>query len=118
MSHGETSCVLMPAVQKWNASHGADMKRQNIVCSVLWDIPEAKATFEAHGLSPLTADLGDLLDAFLRELDMPRSLSSVGIGEEQFQALAESSMKDAWMATNPVPITSPQSTLEILDMCK
>ena len=108
----------MPAVHKWNASHGADLERQRLVCSTLWDIEIARQTFEARGLSPATADLGDLLDAFLRQIGMPRSLSVFGIGEDRFQEVAQNSMQDAYMATNPVPITEPRSVVEILQMCR
>ncbi|KAL9105591.1 MAG: hypothetical protein Q9227_009249 [Pyrenula ochraceoflavens] len=118
VGHGETSCILMPAVHKWNAAHGADMERQKLVCSLLWEMQIAKQTFEARGLSPSTADLGDLLDAFLREIGMPRSLSDFAIGDDRFQELAVNSLRDPLLATNPVPITEPQPVVEILEMCR
>ena len=79
---------------------------------------EACAVFEARGLAESDADLGDLIDAFVRELGMPRSLAEFGIGEGGFEEIAKACMKDAWLATNPVPITESRPVFEILQMCK
>ena len=62
------------------------------------------------------ADLGDILDAVIRELGMPRSLADVGIGRDQLEMLAENSLHDPLCQSNPVPLTQKSQVLEILEM--
>ncbi|KAF7346771.1 Dehydroquinate synthase-like protein [Mycena sanguinolenta] len=114
--HGKTSAVLMPAVHKYNAS--VNEKDQILVRSTLWSIPEAADLFQACGLQRNGADLGDLLDAVVRKLGMPRSLTEVGItGEEKLKLLARNSMADPYVHTNPRKIEKSEQVLEILRMC-
>ncbi|KAJ7640653.1 putative Fe-containing alcohol dehydrogenase [Mycena rosella] len=116
VSHGKTSAVLMPAVHKYNAS--VNEKDQSLVRSTLWSILEAADLFQARGLQRNGADLGDLLDAVVRRLGMPRSLTEVGItGEEKLQQLARNSMADPCVHMNPRKIERPEHVLEILRMC-
>lgn len=63
-----------------------------------------------------TADLGDVLDAIIRELGMPRSLADVGIGRDKLDMLAENSLHDPLCQSNPVPLTKKSQVLEILEM--
>lgn len=106
----------MTATHKYNAKVNA--KEQAAVCEVLWGIPEAQSTFIARGLEKVSADLGDLLDAFVRELRMPRSLTEVGItGKENLELLARNTLKDPYAKTNPIPLKTPEQVLEILTTC-
>jgi alcohol dehydrogenase class IV len=117
VGHGETSCILMTATHKYNAK--ANANEQAAVRKVLWGIDEARNVFECRGLGEETADLGDLLDAFVRELGLPRSLSEVGvIGEDKLEALAKNTLKDFYARTNPIPLKTPEQVMEILEMCK
>jgi hypothetical protein len=45
VGHRETSCILLPAVCKYNAKHGGVniRSRQKIVREILWGIPVAKS---------------------------------------------------------------------------
>lgn len=63
-----------------------------------------------------TADLGDILDAVIRELGLPRSLADVGIGRDKLDMLAENSLHDPLCLSNPVPLTEKSQVLEILEM--
>jgi alcohol dehydrogenase class IV len=69
-----------------------------------------------RGLDAETSSLGDVVEAFVKELDLPASLKEVGVGREQFDKLAENSMKDRCIPTNPVPITRAQEIKVILMM--
>ena len=60
------------------------------------------------------AAAGDLLDAFIGGLGMPRSLAAVGIGPESFDMIAEAAMKTPWVPRNPRPIAGPADVREIL----
>ena len=118
VGHGETSCILLPAVCKWNGKQSANnVERQELMAKVFWDIDVARERFEARGLEEGKADLGDLIDVIVRELGMPRSLKEVGIGREKFEALAVNSLEDKCTQANPAKIDKKEQVLEILDMC-
>ncbi|XPS74008.1 hypothetical protein M3J09_006136 [Ascochyta lentis] len=116
VGHGETSCVLMTATHKYNFKVNA--KEQSAVCNVLWDIPEVCSVFRAHNLDKASADLGDLLDTFVRELELPRSLTEVGItSQKELELLARHTLKDPYAKTNPIPLRTPEQVMEILIAC-
>ena len=117
VGHGETSCILLPAVCKWNAKQHANVERQELMTKVFWAIDIARAKFEARGLDAGTADLGDLIDVIVRELGMPRSLEAVGVGRDRFGDLAANSLEDKCTQANPARIDREEQVLEILDMC-
>ncbi|TVY84468.1 Dehydrogenase [Lachnellula suecica] len=117
VAHGETSCILMTPTQKYNAKVNA--REQAAVQKVLWGIEEAKAVFLSKGLTEEQSDLGDLLDAFVRALGLPRSLTEVGVtGEDKLQTLSVNSLKDLYARTNPIPLKTPEQVMDILQMCK
>lgn len=95
--HGYTSCVMSPYVLEWNAED--DASRQGRILSAL-------------GATYPTAS--EALDAFIRGLGMPRTLTEVGVGEERFEQIAEYTMLDIWGRTNPRTVSSPADILEIL----
>ncbi|CZT22971.1 related to Fe-containing alcohol dehydrogenase [Ramularia collo-cygni] len=112
VGHGETSCILLPAVCAYNV--GVNAERQRKVRDVLWADEDVARLFDARGLQD--ADLSQLLDVFIAELGMPRSLKAVGIGEDKLDLLAENSLRDRWSATNPRPLKSKEDVMEILKM--
>lgn len=112
--HGETSCILMPAVAKYNARVNATQQAR--VVAVLWKDAFIASVLEARGLRKDNADLGDALDAIIRELQMPRDLTSVGVKRKDLEKIAENSLNDPWCKTNPVPLTDQKQVLEILAM--
>lgn len=114
--HGETSCILLPAVCKYNAK--ATEGKRAMMRDVLWDIPMCRELFSSKGLDEGLADLGDLMDVVIRKLEMPRTLRQKGITGEKMRELARMSLKDTWLATNPVPLTSEDEVLEVLQMVK
>jgi len=114
VGHGETSCILLPAVCKYNKKVNED--KQKGVEKILWADAEVKSVLQKRGLQESTADLGDCLDVIFTELGMPRSLGVMGVGEDKFDALAEHSLADRWCATNPIPLKNKDQVLEILGM--
>ncbi|MCJ1381246.1 hypothetical protein MMC17_004355 [Xylographa soralifera] len=117
VGHGETSCILLPSVCKYNAKYKANVERQKYVTALLWGIPVVRGFLGARSLVEEKADLGDVLDAVIREFGMPRSLKEVGVGRERFAELAVNSLSDPLLPTNPVPIDSKEQVMEILEMC-
>ena len=49
-------------------------------------------------------------------LGMPRSLTAVGITEDQLDLIAEYTMLDFWSRTNPREISGPDDVRGILEM--
>ena len=59
---------------------------------------------------------GDVLDAFIAGLGMPRSLGAVNIGAENFDLMAEQAMGTPWVPRNPRSIAGPAQVCEILEL--
>ncbi|KAJ0423992.1 alcohol dehydrogenase [Aspergillus carlsbadensis] len=116
VGHGETSCILLPAVCKFNARHNANTDRQTRLRDFLLKQEIVTNVLESRGLKKEDVDLGDVLDAVIRELGMPRSLGDVGVGRDKLDGLAQNSLHDRWCRTNPVPLNEKGQVLEILEM--
>jgi maleylacetate reductase len=97
--HGHTSCIMLPAVMRWNKT--ANAERQAMVA----------ATMGQPG-----KDAGDLLDACIGGLGMPRSLSAVKVGSENFDRIAEQAMGTPWVPRNPRHIDDARQVREILEL--
>lgn len=97
--HGHTSCIMLPAVMRWNRSANA-----------------AKQAKVAAAMGQPGKDAGDVLDAFIRGLGMPRSLGEVKIGREQFDRIATQAMGTPWVPRNPRPIPTPAEVKQILEL--
>jgi maleylacetate reductase len=97
--HGHTSCIMLPAVMRWNKSANADRQ----------------ATISA-AMSQAGIDASTALDVFIGDLGMPRSLGAVKIGRESFQRIADQAMGTPWVPRNPRRIDSPEQVREILEL--
>lgn len=115
VGHGETSCIMLSAVCKYNAAKGANIEQQESVAKILRVEPRIAKALEARGLSTTEASLGDILATVVEELEMPRTLKDVGIGRDKLELLAQHSLDDPWLAANPFPITTVEQVLEILE---
>lgn len=114
VGHGETSCVLLPAVCAYNMS--ANEERQLTVCRIFKSDTDTWPAIQQH-LHTLVKNVDNLphiLHAYFGLLGMPRSLAAVGVKEDQFEALAKNSLKDRHLPTNPIPITTAEQVVEIL----
>ena len=97
--HGHTSCIMLPSVMRWNKPANAD-----------------KQALVAAAMGHPGGDAGDVLDAFIRGLGMPRSLGDVKVGPDQFERIAKQAMGTPWVPRNPRPIAGPAQVREILDL--
>lgn len=114
VGHGETSCILLPAVCKFNAAHGANNDRQERCKQILLRDKTVVATLNDRDLEVL--DLGDILATVVEKLGLPRSLKDVHVGRDKLERLANNSLHDIWIKTNAVPIEHASQVLEILEM--
>ena len=96
--HGYTSCVMLPPVLRFNEPLNAE--RQAWVSEALGR-PGEKA--------------GDVVAALVAELGLPGTLRDVGVKLEQLDRIAEESMHDRWVHTNPRRIDGPPAVRGLLD---
>jgi maleylacetate reductase len=96
--HGYTSCVMLPHVLRFNAVVNAD--RQALVSDAL-------------GRPGMPA--ADAVAALIAGLGLPVRLRDVGVKEEQLDRIAELSMHDRWVHTNPRKIAGPAVVRDLLD---
>ncbi len=99
VSHGHTSCVLLPSVLRWNAAVNAD--RQETV----------SAAFERCGDAA-----ADVIEEFIALVGQPGSLRDVGIKKDQLDVIAEGGLENMMVRSNPRPITRASHIREILEM--
>jgi len=99
--HGLTSCVALPAVLQWNQGVADD--RQALVASLLgW--PDLSA---AEAVKTLATRLG-----------LPTTLAAIGIRPDQFLAIAEHTMHDRGVRSNPRKINGPEDIVAILELAR
>jgi maleylacetate reductase len=96
--HGYTSCVMLPHVLRFN--HPVNAEKQARVSEALGR-PEVPA---ADAVAELIAGLG-----------LPTRLRDVGVATEQLDLIAEGSMHDRWVHTNPRKIDGPAVIRTLLD---
>jgi maleylacetate reductase len=96
--HGYTSCVMLPHVLRFNEA--VNREKQMRVSEALGRPDEPAAEVVAE----LIAGLG-----------LPTRLRDVGVKPEQLEKIAENSMHDRWVHTNPRKIDGPAVIRELLD---
>jgi maleylacetate reductase len=89
MPHGETSCVMLPHVLRYNASVNGD--RQAVI---------------AASVGNPTTPLADIVGALVSRLGLPTRIRDAGVSQSVMAAVAEAALHDPLLATNPRPIKS------------
>ena len=97
MPHGETSCVMLPHVLRYNASVNRD--RQAVIAS----------SVGSHD-----TPLADIVAALISRLGLPTRLRDAGVSEKVIAAVAEAALHDPLLASNPRPITTLTEVTELL----
>ncbi len=97
--HGHTSCVMLPSVLHWNAPANA-----------------AQQAAVSEAFSRAGEPAGDVLADFIARLGQPGTLRAVGIARDQLDTIAEGSLGNMMVRSNPRPIDSAAQVREILDM--
>jgi maleylacetate reductase len=100
VAHGHTSCVMLPAVLKWNAKVNGERQ---------------KALSAAMGQPDTPA--GDLVARLVGGLDLPGTLRAVGIKRENIDDIAERALGYPQVTKlNPRPIRTASDVKEILEL--
>jgi len=89
MPHGETSCVMLPHVLRYNASVNGD--RQAVI---------------AASVGNPTTPLADIVAGLISHLGLPTRIRDTGVSETVMAAVAEAALHDPLLASNPRPIKS------------
>ncbi|KAK0615161.1 iron-containing alcohol dehydrogenase-like protein [Bombardia bombarda] len=118
VGHGETSCIMLPPVLRWNREHGDAwmVERQKLVLGAFWGDATVADALKRAGLSEATASAGDVVGAYVSELALPGSLKDVGIGRDKLHQLAINALGDRNTATNPLPVTRVEQVMQILEL--
>ncbi|HET7157188.1 MAG TPA: iron-containing alcohol dehydrogenase [Hyphomicrobiaceae bacterium] len=97
--HGHTSCVMLPAVLKWNAAVNGERQ---------------KALAEAMGAPGRPTS--DLVKELIAGLDQPVTLRGVGIKRENLDEIARRALAYHPVQVNPRPIKTEADVMEILEL--
>lgn len=96
--HGYTSCVMLPHVMRFNQAVNAE--RQKLVSEALGRPGEPAA---------------EVLAELIAELGLPRTLRAVNVSADLLDRIAEESMHDPCVHTNPRKIEGPATVRQLLD---
>jgi maleylacetate reductase len=98
MSHGYTSCVMLPHVMRWN--------RPNT--------QSAQARI-AQALGRPDGDAAEAVAELVAALGLPTRLRDQGVRREDFPVIARGAMTNLWVRTNPRPIRGEDDVIELLE---
>ncbi|QQS14027.1 MAG: iron-containing alcohol dehydrogenase [Rhodospirillales bacterium] len=96
--HGYTSCVMLPAVLRYNNAVTAERQKRIV------------AAFDRPGVAA-----ADCVADLVKALGLPSTLREVGLKREQFDAVAKAAMQNLWVRTNPRPIPDTDAVKAILE---
>ena len=119
VGHGETSCILLPAVLEYNRVVNA--KEQAVAKNLIWNSSSfgVKTLLLDAGLDQQASTLGDALDVIFRQFGMPRTLKEVGVeGQEKLDIIAKNSVNDRCTRSNPRAMDKPELVMQVLEMVK
>src|SRR3984893_2712821 len=88
--HGYTSCIMLPHVLRFNHPVNAE-----------------KQAWVSEALSRPGEPAAEIVAGLIAGLGLPTRLRDVGVKPEQLDVIAENSMHDRWVHTNPRKIDGP-----------
>lgn len=98
VAHGYTSCVMLPHVLRFNLPVNA-----------------ARQAWVAEALGMPGGAAADAVAALVAALGLPQTLRDVGVRADQLDVIAEGSMHDRMVHTNPRKIDGPAVVRQLLD---
>ncbi len=96
--HGYTSCIMLPHVLRFNQPVNA-----------------ARQAWVSQALGHPDQPAADVVAALIAGLGLPGTLRAVEVKPEQLDEIAEGSMHDRWVHTNPRKIDGPAGVRALLD---
>lgn len=99
VAHGHTSCVMLPAVLRWNTAVNGERQRAL-----------------AEAMRAPTRAAADLVAELVARLDQPGNLRAVNLRRENLDDIAERALSYPPVRMNPRPIKSAADVREILEL--
>jgi maleylacetate reductase len=96
--HGYTSCIMLPHVLRFNEPVNA-----------------ARQAWVSDALGRPGMAAADAVATLVAGLELPSTLRAAGVRPDQLDVIAEGSMHDRWVHTNPRPISGPPAVRALLD---
>jgi alcohol dehydrogenase class IV len=106
IQHGVTSCIVLPQVMRYLAPVVAD---RLALVAVALGVDTAGLSAEAAAEAAAVA-----VEQLVAEFGLPSTLPEVGVGADDFAALADAVLGDLVVEGSPRPITTPEQVTEIL----
>ena len=97
MSHGYTSCVMLPHVMRFNQTHRAE-----------------QLTHIASAMGQSDGDGAGAVARLVERLGLPARLRDTAVQQTQFDQIAKGAMSNIWVRTNPRPITQEADVFNLL----
>ena len=111
VAHGYTSCVCLPAVMRYNYKVNKERQMQII------EVFRSQGVLKLLGMTDFPEiQTWDVLSRLLKRLEMPRTLSDVGLTRDKWDKIAAGTLSDFWARTNPIPLRTKDQVLEILEL--
>ena len=98
VSHGYTSCILLPAVLRYNASINAE-----------------RQTWVAEAMGRPGDEAPEVVGDLIGDLGLPRSLRDVDVKKADLEIVARNALGNRFVRSNPRPLESPDDVMEILE---
>jgi len=98
MSHGYTSCVMLPHVMRWNAT-----------------VTNTQQARIAEALGRSEAAAADAVAELIAGLGMPTRLRDAGVEHSQFERIAAGALENMWVQSNPRRITAAAHIVTLLE---
>ena len=98
ISHGYTSCIMLPHVMRWNLERTG--------------VQQARI---AHALGAATGDAAGAVARLIGGLGVPTRLRDLGVDRGQFDAIAAGALQNMWVKTNPRPLANADDVRGLLE---
>jgi alcohol dehydrogenase class IV len=98
MSHGYTSCIMLPHVMRWNL-----------------EATRAAQARIAAALGRTDGDAAAAVGALVERLGLPTRLRDLKVGRDQLAAVARGALENMWVKTNPRPLREPSELMRLLE---
>jgi alcohol dehydrogenase class IV len=98
ISHGYTSCIMLPHVMRWNLERTGPQQARI-----------------AQALGAADGDAAGAVARLIASLGMPTRLRDLAVDRAQFDAVASGATQNMWVKTNPRPLAGPADVLALLE---
>ncbi len=98
MSHGYTSCVMLPHVMRWNLEHTRSQQLRI-----------------AQAMGRKDGDAASAVQELIASLGLPARLRDAKVSRDQFPKIAAGALENMWVRTNPRPVKGLDDLLGLLD---